>query len=262
MGIPLRAGRPISEADHPRKVAILSERAAARIWPGQDPIGKRFRRGNPGQPPFEVIGVAGDIRGVSLQEEPGPMVYVAYWERIPRRAAIAIRTTADPRFSAGLLKEAVHSLDAQLPVSAIQTMQQVEDGSLAGRRFQMLLIAAFAGSALLLAALGMYGVLAYSVARRTNELGVRMALGARQGAVMAMVLRQAITPVLLGLAAGIVCALALGRIIAGLLFSVSPSDPKTIAGVAVITIAAALAAAWVPARRATRIDPLIALRYE
>jgi putative ABC transport system permease protein len=190
------------------------------------------------------------------------MVYVPYWDRVPWSASIAARTSGDPVAAAGAIREAVWSADSQLPVSDIETMKQIESRSLSQRRFQIALLALFAGSALMLAALGTYGVLAFSVARRTNEIGIRMALGAQPGNIMSMVMRRGLVPVAAGLAAGVAGALALGRVISGLLFAVSPYDWRTILGVIVLMVICALAACWIPARRATRVDPLVALRYE
>jgi putative ABC transport system permease protein len=190
------------------------------------------------------------------------MVYVPYWDRAPWSAAIAVRTAGDPVAAAGAIREAVWSVDSQLPVSDIETMEQIESRSISQRRFQITLLAVFAASALLLAALGTYGVLAFSVARRTNEIGIRMALGAQAGNILSMVMRRGLVPVAVGLVAGVAGALALGRALSGLLFAVSPYDWRTIFGVIALTLICALAACWIPARRATRVDPLDALRYE
>ncbi len=262
MGIRLMAGRAIAESDQPRKVVIVSQHTAETVWPGQDAIGKQFRRGDPKDPPYEIVGVVTDVRATSLQDAPGLMVYVPYWDRAPWSAAIAVRTAGDPVAAAGAIREAVWWVDSQLPVSDIETMEQIESRSLSQRRFQITLLAVFAGSALLLAALGTYGVLAFSVARRTNEIGIRMALGAQAVNILSMVMRRGIVPVAFGLVAGVVGALALGRVLSGLLFAVSPYDWRTILGVVALTLICALAACWIPARRATRVDPLEALRYE
>ena len=262
MGIRLIAGRAIAESDQPRKLVIVSKHTAETVWPGQDPIGKQFRRGDPKDPPYEIVGVVADVRATSLQDAPGLMVYVPYWDRAPWSAAIAVRTAGDPVAAAGAIREAVWSVDSQLPVSDIETMEQIESRSISQRRFQITLLAVFAASALLLAALGTYGVLAFSVARRTNEIGIRMALGAQAGNILSMVMRRGLVPVAVGLVAGVAGALALGRVLSGLLFAVSPYDWRTIFGVIALTLICALAACWIPARRATRVDPLDALRYE
>jgi predicted permease len=262
MGIRLMAGRAIAESDQPRKVVIVSQHTAETVWPGQDAIGKQFKRGDPKDPPYEIVGVVADVRATSLQDAPGLMVYVPYWDRAPWSAAIAVRTAGDPVAAAGAIRAAVWSVDSQLPVSDIETMEQIESRSLSQRRFQIALLAVFAGSALLLAALGTYGVLAFSVARRTNEIGIRMALGAQPGNILSMVIRRGLVPVAFGLVVGVAGALSLGRVLSSLLFAVSPYDWRTILGVVALTLICALAACWIPARRATRVDPLEALRYE
>jgi predicted permease len=262
MGIRLMAGRAIAESDQPRKVVIVSQHTAETVWPGQDAIGKTFKRGDPKDPPYEIVGVVADVHATSLQDAPGLMVYVPYWDRAPWSAAIAVRTAGNPVAAAGAIREAVWSVDSQLPVSDIETMEQIESRSLSQRRFQMALLGVFAGSALLLAALGTYGVLAFSVARRTNEIGIRMALGAQPTNIVSMVMRRGLVPVAFGVVAGVAGALALGRVISGLLFAVSPYDWRTILGVMALTLICALAACWIPARRATRVDLLDALRYE
>ena len=262
MGIRLIAGRTIAENDQPRNLVMVSQHTADVVWPGQDPIGKQFRGGDPTDPPYEVVGVAADVRAASLQDAPGLMVYVPYWSRVPWSASIAARTAGNPRAVAGAIRDAVWSVDSQLPVSDIETMEQIESRSLSQRRFQMTLLAVFAGSALLLAALGTYGVLAFSVARRTNEIGIRMALGAQQRNIVTMVMRKGLAPVAVGFVAGVAGAIALGKVLSGLLFAVSPYDWKTILMVLAVTALSAACACWIPARRATRVDPLDALRYE
>ena len=262
MGIRLISGRDISESDAPRHLALVSEHTAQTVWPGQDAVGKQFRRGDPKAPPYEVIGVVADVRDKGLQENPGLMVYVPYWDHTPGSAALAVRTAGDPTTAAGAIRAAVWSVDSQLPISNMQTMRQIESRSLSQRRFQIALLAIFAGSALLLAALGTYGVLAFSVARRTNEIGIRIALGAQPTDILSTVMRRGLVPVAAGAGAGIVGALALGKVLAGFLFSVKPYDPVTAIAVLIVTFVTAAAACWLPARRATKVDPLNALRYE
>ena len=262
MGIPLRAGRDIEETDQGRPVVLISENAATRLWPGENPIGKEFLRGAPDEKPYQIVGVVADIRTSSLQKKPDLMVYVPYWVRSQFTVALVARTAGDPRTQESAIRRTVGSVDSGAPVSRIRTMQQVMSESVESRRFQMLLIGLFAGMALLLASLGIYGVLAYSVARRTGEMGIRMALGARPGDVQTMVLRQGLKPVAIGLAAGIVGALALGRVLRSLLFEVSAADPATMAAVVAVLLAVAALACTIPARRAMRVDPMTALRYE
>jgi predicted permease len=262
MGIALYSGRPMQQADYPRRVAVVSRRAAQSLWPGENPIGKRFRRGVPTEPAFEVVGVADDVRAAGLDRAPPPLVYVALWERSPDAGAIAIRSTLSPALAAELLRESVRAIDASIPISNVATMTEIESNSTAQRRFQTVLISTFAAAALLLSAIGIYGVVSYATARRTTEIGLRMALGARPRDIRAMVLRHSLRPIAVGLMAGVVAALALGRFIAAMLFGTDATDPTTFAAVAGIIAAAAIAASWVPACRAARTAPLAALRDE
>ena len=262
LGIPLHAGRQMQPSDYPRRVAILSRSAAERLWPGEDPVGKQFRRGVPTEPAFEVVGVASDVRTAGLDKDPAPLVYVPLWERSPETGALAVRTSSEPLLAAAALRESVRALDPTIPVSQIQTMAQIESDSTAQRRFQTLLVIVFATCALLLAVIGIYGVVAYSVARRTSEIGLRMALGARPRDISTMVLRQGLRPLALGVAAGVAAALVLGRFLSAFLFGVEANDPVTFAAVTGIVGAAALLACWIPARRAMRTAPLEALHFE
>jgi predicted permease len=255
-------GRTMAESDEPNEYAVISKQTADVVWPGQDPIGKKFGHSDPKDPMYQVIGVVDDVRAANLQEAPGLMVYVPYWDRPPSIGSIAVRTAGNPTVVAGAIRDAVWSVDSQLPVANLETMVQIENRSLSQKRFQSVLLAIFAGSALLLAALGIYGVLAFSVARRTNEIGIRMALGAQAKNILQLVMRRGLAPVAIGFLIGVAGAMALGRLVAGLLFGVSPYDGRTILVVLAITAVTALAACWIPARRATRVDPLVALRYE
>jgi putative ABC transport system permease protein len=262
MGIRTIAGRTATDTDEPRRLAVVSQHTADVVWPGQDPVGKQFRRGDPKETPYEIIGVVSDVRSASLQEAPGLMVYVPYWTRPSSFASLVVRTSGDPAAMADAIRAAVWSVDSQLPVSRIETMDHIEDRSLSQKRFQTALLLLFAGSALLLAALGTYGVLSFSVAQRTNEFGVRMSLGAQPKSILRLAMLRGLVPVAIGAVAGLGGALAVGRLVSGLLFGVSPYDWKTVAGVMVVTGITAVCACWVPARRATRVDPLDALRYE
>lgn len=262
MGIPLVSGRIMHSADQPRQTAVLSARAAERTWPGQDPLGKRFRRGNPNESPYEVVGIVGDVRTQGLETEPSPIVYVPLWPRSPASVSFALRTRADPMQAARLLREAVAKVDTEVPLADIQTMASIESASTAKRRFLMNLVLAFAVAALGMAALGIYGVLAWSTGRRTGEIGIRLALGASAGEVRAMVLRQGMRPVLWGLIVGVAAAFGAGTLLSSLLFEVSAHDMPTYALVVAVTLITALAACWIPAHRASRIRPIEALRYE
>lgn len=262
MGIPLNRGRFFEESDRNRLVAVISEQAAKLLWPGRNPIGRRVRAcGTAIQENAEVIGIVGDVRAGIEQGAP-PTVYLPYNGITMGRASFVLRTQADPAAVIGAMRAVLRSMDPDLPLSQTQTMEQILDESVAVRRFQMYLAAAFAMAALVLASLGIYGVVSFSVARRTPEMGIRIALGARGMQLMAMVIKQGMIPVLLGLGAGLACALSLGRFLASQLYGISPDDPMTISAVAALLLVVALCACWIPARRATRIDPMRALRSE
>ena len=259
MGIPLRAGRTFADDDRKRKVVVISERLARTLWPGQNAIGRRLITS--GDTNYEVIGLAGDIR-TDADKRPVAMLYRPYWEWAPRKVVLVARAAGEPWSVAGAVRAAIREVDADVPVPAMRTMQMVLEESIAQRRFQMTLACVFAGAALLLAGLGIYGVVSYSVTRRTNEMGIRMALGAQSGDLHRLVVRQSMLPVALGLAAGVAGALAAGRVLSSLLFEVNERDPLTIAGVAALLTLVSLAACYVPARRATRVDPLASLRCD
>ena len=264
LGIPLLAGRSFNSDDYGRTTAILSERAARLLWPDGNPIGRRFYRGSPDEV-FEVVGLVPDVHSVDLAKDPQPLVYApltATGGVVFRVASVVVRTEGDPSPAASTVRHAVASLDRELAISNVQTMRQIESTSLGDRRFQLMLVIAFGASSLLIAALGTYSVLAYAVTTRTHELAMRMALGAKPGTVLAMVLRQGMRPVFLGLGLGILAALAFGRLLAGLLYSVTPTDTTTLISVVVVTLTAAFLASLLPARRAARTSLLAALRYE
>lgn len=266
IGIPLRAGRTFDEAsDRTRPIAVVSAMTAERAWPGQNPLGKRFRTRGGTTPPIEVVGVVGDVRGVSLNRDPNLTVYLPYWQlqwSDQFSFSLVVRAAADVATLSSAVRSAIQRLDPELPVGAVRTMDEIVSESVAERRFQMHLLLLFAVAATLLASLGIYGVASYSVAQRTNEIGIRTALGAHARSLRHMVIRQSLWPVAVGLVAGVGASLMLGRVLESLLYGVSPADPPTIAGVTVLLIAVAGIAVYVPARRATHIDPLVALRYE
>ena len=261
MGIPLVAGRVFNEGDRKRNLAVVSEKVARKVWPGENPIGRRFSAGNENEPLFEIAGVVKDVRA-GIASDPVMMVYTPYWYRNQSAMTAVLRTAMDPKALAPAVRSAVWALNPEAAIENVRTMDRVVTDSVAQRRFQMYLIAGFAGFALLLATLGIYGVVSWSVARRRNEIGVRMALGARPADVHRIVVAQAIRPAAVGLVIGIALALAFGRILNSLLFGVSARDPLVFAGVAALLIAVSLVACYVPARKATRMDPLNALRYE
>jgi len=262
MGIPLRSGRPFAEADRAYRVALVSALAAERLWPGQDPVGKRMQMGGDDSPLMQVVGVVGDVRGISLDKPPTMTVYVPYWQRFQAQALLAVRTPRDPAAIASELRTALRRVDPELPVPAFRTMQEIVAVSVADRRFQMDLVLLFGLVAVLLASLGIYGVISYSVAQRTGELGIRMALGALPSGIRWLVLRQCLGPVAGGLACGLIASGIAGRLLNSLLFGVSAVDPLTMGAVVVTLSGVAAVAGYVPARRATRVDPVTALRED
>jgi predicted permease len=269
MGIALRRGSIAAEGDRARKVAVISESVAQKVWPGEDAIGKRIRKNDePKTPWVEVIGVVADVRTVSLDKQPPLIVYVPYWDGtywqggVWGNATYLLRTAQDPSAMAGAFRNTVRNLDSELPLANVRTMREIVSESVGRRRFQTLLAAVFAVSALLLACLGIYGVISYGVDRRTNEMGIRMALGAQPSQVAGMVLRQGMQPVLGGLLLGVLGSLWAGQLLSSLIYGIGARDPGTICAVMIVLSGVAAAACWIPARRASRIDPASALRYE
>ena len=262
LGIPLHAGRVFDEHDRDRQVVLISDRAAAVIWPHMDPLGKRMRIGADTGPLVEVVGVVGDIHGSSLSRPPSATVYIPYWRRNYGNISLAVRTAIPPAAAATALRSVIRALDSQMPVPPMRTMDDLVAESVAPRRFQMTLVLLFAGAALLLASIGIYGVVSFTVGQRTNEMGIRMALGARPAGILLMVLRQGMAPVAAGLAVGVAASQAVGRVFGSLLFGVTAGDPATIFSVVALLASVAVAATCIPARRATRIDPARALREE
>lgn len=267
MGVALQQGRFPTARDRSHRVVLVSESAARAVWPGENPLGKRIRN-DPRPEWVEVIGVVADVRADTLEKRPSPMVYVPYWDGAYWQGAVwgnatyVIRTSQDPSTMASAFRSAIHELDADLPLANVLTMREILSSSISSRRFQTLVAGGFAGAALLLACLGIYGVISYSVARRKSEIGIRIALGAQASQVSRLVLRQGIQPVLGGLLAGVVAALAAGKLISGFLFGTAPRDPAAISTVVFMLLLAAVLACWAPARRASRIDPMAALRDE
>lgn len=265
LGLPLLAGRALEVYDYDRNSAVVSEGTARLLWGDANPIGRRFHWADPDLL-FEVVGVVPDVPSQDLATTPTPIVYRPFTASgdgsiAITAAAVAIRTEGDPSPAAPLLRRAVASLDPELSISNVQTMQQVESASLGERRFQLLLIGAFAVASLSIAGIGIYAVLAYVVTARTHELAMRMALGAQRSRIMSLVIRQGMRPVLAGLIIGVPAAVAVGRAIASLLYAVEPTDQATLAAVVAVTLLAALAAAVLPARRAARPSLLESLRH-
>jgi len=248
-----------------RKIVVVSQSVADRFWPGKHPIGQICTTQWGPDVPAEVVGVVGDIRAVQLDEPPLMMVYVPSWFNtisVPTSASIVLRTASGPAGDAGAVRELIHNIDPDVPITSLRPMSQIVSHSVDPRRFPVFLSKLFALSSLLLASLGIFGVVAYSVERRRQELGIRMALGAARQDLLRMVLRQGMAPVIVGLAAGLVAALFAGRLIGSLLFDVSASDPLTLVVVVLVVATVALVACIVPSLRAMHVDPMVALRHE
>ncbi len=262
MGIPLLRGRFFRDNEWSQQIAVVSEGAARFLWPGQDPIGRHVRGLGGGGPAFEVVGVVGEVPAGPLDQNWPTMVYTPYSFGSPVGVSLALRTAGDPASAIRAARTILAGIDPEMALPPAQTMAQILDASIAARSFEMRLAMAFALAALLLATLGIYGVISFSMARRKPEIGIRIALGARPGQVMAMVLRQGMRPVLPGLLAGMAGAAAGTRLLAGELYQVAPGDPRPLVAVSAALLAAALCACWIPARRSAATDPLTALRAE
>jgi putative ABC transport system permease protein len=258
MGIRLH-GRDFTWADgpHSQKVVLINASAARVYWPGEDAVGKILMRDKEED---HVVGVVDDIHEENVEGPTGSQIYYPVMQQTPAGAQLVIRTSLPPAALAGSVLQALRELNPNQPVTAFLPIRTIVDRAVSPRRFFTLLVAAFAGLGLLLAALGIYGVISYSVTRQTQEIGIRMALGATQGHVLLGVLTKTLRLTLVGIALGIVASLAVARLIASLLFGTTPTDPVTFAGMAVVLCAVAFMAGFVPAHRASRIDPMIALR--
>jgi putative ABC transport system permease protein len=266
LGIPVLQGRDFSPADtaESARVAIINQTLADRHFPGQNPLGKRIKQGavDRASPWMEIVGVVGDVKYSGLQEGPQPVFYEPLAQNPARPMFAILRTGLDPAGLAPSVRAAVRALDPGVPVSRFRTMDQLMSESLSRPRFQATLLTFFSGAALLLAAIGVYGVMSFVVTQRIGEMGIRMALGAQPRDIHVLVLKRALGVVLAGLAVGTVGGLLLTRVLVGLLFAVSATDPTTFVASTVVLAAVALVACWVPARRAARVDPMVALRYE
>jgi len=260
LAIQLRAGRYFSEADWKVLNIVINENMARRYWPQGDALGKRvnFCSLDPKPCWFSIIGIVGNVHQFGLEAEPTFDAYFAGgWTPF-----LVVRGAADPATVTAAVIDAVHKVDSNLPIIHVRTMDNLISDSVSPRRFSSVLVAIFAGLALVLAAAGIYGVMSYTVSRRTQEIGVRIALGAQMSSVRRMILGQTLKLGLMGVGLGLAGAFVVARFLTSMLFGVGMYDPATFLGVAALLIAVALAASYIPARRAMRVDPIVALRYE
>jgi putative ABC transport system permease protein len=264
MGIPLLRGRLFGESDDDKapQVAVVNEAFARTYWANLDPLGRRFKRNRADAPWITVVGVIANARTQSLAQAEVPQIYLSLYQSASRRLAIFLRGHLDPAAIPEQVRDQVQAVDPTLPLSGSQTLSETVSASLAERRFSMEMVGLFAGTALLLAGLGIYGVISYMVSERTHEIGIRIALGAESSSILSMVVRQGLDLALAGAVVGLIGALIVSNLMSGLLHGVKPTDPLTFACVALLLIGVALLACYIPARRALRVDPLIALRHE
>jgi predicted permease len=266
MRIPLRSGRLIDERDgwNAPRVAVINETMARGFWPGGDVIGKHIVLGapRPGVPWLTIVGVVADVRNAGLRVDPIPQIYTPYMQGPSSSMFVVLRTAADPMTVALAARREISGVDSEQAAFDVRTMEQRLSGSIERDRFQTLLLSIFALAALALAAIGIYGVLEHTVSQRIPEIGLRMAMGARPRDVLRLIVTQGMTPAICGLAIGLAVTLGLGRVLRALLFGVTPGDPLTFTAVAIFFALVSLAACMIPARRAMRVDPMTALRWE
>jgi putative ABC transport system permease protein len=266
MGIRLLQGRTFTAADRQGAptVSVVNESFARRFWPNGDAIGKRVKQGWPEDktPWREIIGIVNDVKTSGVDQPVTIQAYLPLAQESARTLAVIARATGDPAHIRNAIETAIHEVDANLPVYDVRTMRQIIEIGVGQQRLLMVLLLAFGGLSLLLAAVGVFGVTAYTVSQRRHELGVRMALGADRGIVLRLLLRQGLTTCLLGVAIGLAASLGAGRLLASLLFEVKPYDPVTLGAVALLLSGVTAAACYIPARRATRVDPVTALRCD
>jgi putative ABC transport system permease protein len=269
-GIGLKAGRYFTDADKQDSapVVILSEGMARQYWPGEDPVGKRMRF-SATLPWMTIVGVVADVKETGLDEASSPHTYQPYLQlgndgvvAVGRRMRMIVKTKGDPLNAVNDVRAQVQALDPQLPIANVRSMQQIVETSLVPRRFNTLMFAGFGCVGLLLAAAGIYGIIAYSVSQREQELGLRIALGARRGDLLWLTVRDGIRVALIGIAVGLPAAYGFARLLAGFLYGVRPADPATFVIIVLSLLAAGALASFLPARRATRLDAMAALRNE
>ena len=256
-------GRDFSDRDKSDapKAAIINDELARIYFPNEDPIGKRITFDD-GESWISIVGVIGDVKQLGLDSSAKPEVYFPYLQVAAPSMSLVVRTASDPLSLAGAVKSQIQMIDKDLPIDDAKTMQQLLAESISGRRFNMLLLTVFAVVALVLAVVGIYGVMSYTVTQRTHEIGIRVAIGAQPRDVFRMVIGQGMMLAMIGVAFGLVGAFGLTRLMTTMLFGVEPTDPATFVSIAVLLTGVALVACYIPGRRATKVDPLVALRYE
>lgn len=265
MRIPLVRGRTFTDREtrDGERVCVVDTTFAETHWPGEDPIGRRVMvGGDNNQIPLTIIGVVGHVQNYGIGADTRVQLYFSYRQSTPAFISFVLRTTADPAVAAGAIRAAMREVEPTLPVFGIRTMDEIFDGTVTTERMMLLLLSVFAGLALILAAIGLYGVLSYIVGQRTREMGVRMALGASAVSVHRLILGQGLRLAVIGLACGIGVSLAVSRTVSAVLYGVSPYDPWSLGAVVLGLVCVGVLASWLPARRATRVDPLIALRSD
>ncbi len=268
MNVPVIQGRSFTERDKENSplVMIVNQALALRDFPNVNPIGKRVTLGGKdpkGQPIWwEIVGVTANVRSLELREEASPEFYLSALQDTFAGMSVVVRTAVEPASLAPEVRRIVAEVDKSAPVSEVKTMEHIVSEAVTQPRFNLFLLGLFGGIALLLSAAGIYGVTAYSVTRRTHEFGIRMALGAQVGDVLKMILGQGMLLIVVGIAVGLVASFALTRLMKSLLFGVSVTDPLTFVAITLLLTLVALFACYIPARRATKVDPLVALRYE
>jgi putative ABC transport system permease protein len=269
MGIPLHAGRDFRSSDNASapNVTIITEALARRLWPGQRALGRRMEGMDPSHQHFmEVIGIAADQRDVSLDQAPAPMFYIPYeqtppplWSGLQGSLTLVVRTASSPRALEGAIRRAVDGVDPDLPLANVSTMDDAVRASLSTGHFNTLLLSVLGAIALVLASVGVYGVIAYSVSQRTREIGVRIALGSSPMIIAALILKRGLVPIVSGIVAGAVLSMFATRLLREQLYGVAPGDPFTLVAIAAVLLLVSLVAIYVPSRRAMRISPVMAL---
>ena len=264
MGIPLLRGRVFTEHDtvNEPRVVVINETMARKFFPNEDPIGKRLHVTNGPVVYREIVGIVGDVKHYGLDQEPKPQTYEPYTQRALPFMALIVRTPGDPTGLTAAIRNEVLSIDKEQPISNIRTLDRLFSTSISQQRFSMLLLGIFAAVAIVLATIGIYGVMSYSVTQRTHEIGIRIALGAGRRHVLKLIVGHGMLLALIGITAGLVISFALTRVMSTLLFEVSATDPMTFGVIALLLISISLLACYIPARRATKVDPIVALRYE